>query len=52
MKLRDILAVPFWVLAMALDWIATTIGGVWTSKMFLEQAIRVKETITGSETTP
>lgn len=36
MKIRDMLAVPFWALAMGLDRIALTIGGEWTARMFLE----------------
>jgi hypothetical protein len=35
-KLRDFLAVPFWALALGLDWIAIHIGGKWTAEMFLK----------------
>ena len=36
-QFRDFLAVPFWALALLFDWLAVTIGGVWTAEMFVEQ---------------
>lgn len=45
MKLRDMLAIPFWSLAMVLDWIAVVIGGEWTAKMFLETIERQNKTL-------
>jgi hypothetical protein len=33
MKLRDIIAVPFWAIALVLDLVAVTIGGSWTAKL-------------------
>lgn len=36
MKFRDLLAVPFWALAMGLERIALAIGGVWTAKTYIE----------------
>ena len=43
MKLRDLLAVPFWALATILDLIAVTIGGTWTSEMYTEQTKRLSK---------
>jgi len=43
MKLRDLLAVPFWVLAQALDFLAVYIGGKWTAQMFYDQARKSPE---------
>lgn len=40
-KFRDFLAVPFWLLAHLFDWLAITIGGVWTADMFLEESKRL-----------
>ena len=37
MKIRDILAIPFWSLAQLLDYIAVAIGGVWTAKLIKEK---------------
>lgn len=37
MKLRDLLAVPFWALATLLDYLAVTIGSKWTAQMYLDQ---------------
>ena len=46
MKIRDILAIPFWVLSMGLDRIALIIGGEWTAKMFIETVERQAEALT------
>lgn len=43
MKIRDILAIPFWASALALDWIAVKIGGVWTAQMFYNQAMKLPD---------
>lgn len=34
--LRDALAIPFWYLAQKLDYIAISIGGAWTSDMYMK----------------
>lgn len=43
MKIRDLLAVPFWALALGLEWLAVKIGGTWTAQMFYEQAMKLPE---------
>ena len=43
MKFRDLLAAPFWVFAELLDYLAIAIGGVWTSKMYIEQTKKTAE---------
>ena len=35
-RFRDLLAMPFWLVAMMLDWCAVIIGGKWTSKMYID----------------
>lgn len=39
MKLRDLLAVPFWALALFFNYLAVSIGGKWTAQMFKKQDI-------------
>jgi hypothetical protein len=43
MKIRDIIAIPFWVIATICDGIAVRIGGVWTARMYQEGVIRQYE---------
>lgn len=35
---RDLLAVPFWFIALLFDHAAIKIGGRWTARMFSDQA--------------
>ena len=34
-KIRDLLATPFWGLALVLDRLAVSIGGEWTARLLL-----------------
>lgn len=40
-KLRDLIAIPIWILATFLDYVAVLIGGRWTVRMYIEQAGRI-----------
>jgi hypothetical protein len=45
MKLRDVLAVPFWLVAVLFDRIALAIGGIWTAQMFIETVVKQAKTL-------
>lgn len=49
MKLRDLLAVPFWRASHFLERIALAIGGVWTAEMFMEGWRKQDEIITKTD---
>jgi len=49
MKIRDFLAIPFWLLEGLFGRIAITIGGKWTAAMFKEQAIKIGKLYEKSE---
>ena len=43
-QIRDVLAIPFWVLAIELNKLAIKIGGVWTEKLFMDElSFKVKK---------
>ncbi len=45
MKLRDILAVPFWLVGDVLNHLAVGIGSRWTAQMFREHSIKVAQAL-------
>lgn len=40
MKLRDIIAIPFWGISILCDMLAVKAGGAWTSDMYKKGVIR------------